>query len=77
MSHLAVLVLALHEDIFEEVVVVLLHLLVGDVGEVGAVSGLGRVLGVDVEVLQGAGSGGGGRQKRNLLPWPGKPIRHG
>ena len=49
-ANLSIFVLALHEDILEEVVVVLLHLLVGHVGQVRAVSRLGRVLGVDVEV---------------------------
>ena len=38
----------------------LLHLLVGYVGQVGAVSGLGRVLGVDVEVGEEHRLGEGG-----------------
>ena len=42
----------LHEHVLEEVVEVLLHLLVGDVGQVTAVRGLGRVLRVHVQVLQ-------------------------
>ena len=49
-NHLAVFVLTLHKDIFKEVVVVLLHLLISHIGQVGAVCCLGRVLGVDVEV---------------------------
>ena len=52
MFHLAVLVLALDEHVLEEVVVVLLHLVISHVGEVGAVRGLGGVLRVDVEVLR-------------------------
>ena len=48
--HLSILVLALHEDVLEEVIIVLLHLFVGHVGQMRAISSLGRVLGVDVEV---------------------------
>ena len=48
--NLAVFILALHEDVLEEIVVVLLHLLVGHIGQMGAISRLGRVLRVDVEV---------------------------
>ena len=50
--NVAVLVLTLDEAVLEEVVVVFLHLLVGHVSQVGAVGGLGRVLRVDVEILQ-------------------------
>ena len=46
------LVLGLDENVLKEVVVVLLHLLVADVRQVGAVGGLGRVLRVDVQVLK-------------------------
>jgi hypothetical protein len=42
------LVFCLYENVLEEVVVMLLHLLIADVGQVGAVGGLGRVLWVDV-----------------------------
>ena len=38
--NLSVFVFALNKDVLEEVVVVLLHLLVGHVGQVGAVSSL-------------------------------------
>ena len=49
----SVLVLALDEHLLEEVVVVLLHLLVAyRLPDVAPIGGLGRVLGVDVEVLQ-------------------------
>ena len=57
---LAVGVLALAENLLEEVVVVLLHLLVSDAGgEVAAVGRLGGVLGIDVEVLDHQGLGEG------------------
>ena len=46
------LVFCLDENVLEEVVVMLLHLLIADVGQVGAVGGLGRVLWVDVQVLK-------------------------
>lgn len=50
---LSVLVLQLHEHVLEEVVVVLLHLLVGHVGhQMTAIRGLGRVLRVHVQILQ-------------------------
>ena len=48
--YLAIFILALHEHVLKEVVVVLLHLLVGHIGQMGAISRLGRVLRVDVEV---------------------------
>jgi len=57
--NLSVFVLAFDEDIFEEVVVVLLHLFVGDIGEVRPISSLSRVLGVDVQVLEKDGLGEG------------------
>ena len=44
--------LTLDKHILEEVVEVLLHLLVGDIGQVAAVGRLGRVLRVHVQVLQ-------------------------
>ena len=66
---LSVFVLALHEDVLEEVVVVVLHLLVRDVGEVGPVRSLGGVLGVNVEVLEDARLGEGG-----LVVDPGSPY---
>ena len=50
LDHLAIFILALHEDVLEKVVVVLLHLLVGHIGQVGAIRRLGGVLRVDVEV---------------------------
>jgi len=50
--HFAILVLALHKHIFKEVVVVLLHFLIGHLIQVGTVSSLGRVLRVDVQVLK-------------------------
>ena len=37
-----------------------LHLLVRDIGEMGSVGGLGRVLGVDVQILEHDGLGEGG-----------------
>ena len=43
-GYLSVFIFALNEDVLEEVVVVLLHLLVGDVGQVGPVSGLNKVV---------------------------------
>lgn len=50
---LAVLVLALHEHVLEEVVVVLLHLLVGHIGhQMRAIGRLGRVLRVHVQILE-------------------------
>ena len=71
-SYLAILVLTLDEHVLEEVVVVLLHLLVGHVGQVGAVSGLGRVLGVDVEVGEEHRLG-----ERGLVVDPGAPVTVG
>jgi len=50
--HLAILVVTLHKDILEEVVVVLLHLLVRHISEVGAVGRLGAVLWINVQVLE-------------------------
>ena len=50
--HLAILVLALHKHIFKEVVIVLLHFLIGHLIQVGTVGSLGRVLRVDVQVLE-------------------------
>ena len=50
--HLPILVLTLDEDVLEKVVIVLLHLLIGNIGQMAPVGGFGRVLGVDVEVLQ-------------------------
>ena len=50
--HLPVLVLTLDEDVLEKVVIVLLHLLIGNIGQMAPVGGFGRVLRVDVEVLQ-------------------------
>ena len=70
--NLAVFILALNEDVLEEVVVVLLHLLVGHVGQVGAVSGLGRVLGVDVEVGEEHRLG-----ERGLVVDPGATVTMG
>merc|ERR1719354_1505212 len=49
---LSIFILALNKHILEEVVVMLLHLLVRHVGQVGAVRSLRRVLRVDVQVLQ-------------------------
>merc|ERR1719354_370521 len=49
---LSVFILALNKHILKEVVVMLLHLLVRHVGQVGAIRRLGRVLRVDVQVLQ-------------------------
>jgi hypothetical protein len=40
MTDLSVLVLTLHEDVLKEVVVMVLHLLVSNVGQVGSVSRL-------------------------------------
>ena len=70
--YLAILVLTLDKHVLEEVVVVLLHLLVGHVGQVGAVSGLGRVLGVDVEVGEEHRLG-----ERGLVVDPGAPVTVG
>ena len=50
--HLPILVLTLDEDVLEKVVVMLLHLLIGNIGQMAPVGGFGRVLRVDVEVLQ-------------------------
>ena len=51
--NLAILVLALYEHLLKEVVVVFLHLLISHrLTDVTSVRGLGRVLGVDVEVLE-------------------------
>ena len=50
--HLPILVLTLDEDVLEKVVVMLLHLLIGNIGQMAPIGGFGRVLGVDVEVLQ-------------------------
>ena len=52
--NLSILVLALHEHLLEEVVIVLLHLLVGHSlpGHVTAISSFSRVLRVNVEVLE-------------------------
>jgi hypothetical protein len=50
--NLPVLVLGLDEAVLEEIVVVLLHLFVAHVCQMGTVGRLCRVLGVDVEVLQ-------------------------
>lgn len=50
---LAVLVLALHEHILEEIVVVLLHLLVGDIGhQMRAIGRFGRVLRIHIQILE-------------------------
>merc|ERR1719435_19590 len=48
----SVFVLALNKHVFEEIIIVLLHLLVSHVGKMGAISCLGGVLRVDVQVLQ-------------------------
>merc|ERR1719507_1623411 len=50
--HLSILVLALNEDILKEVVIVLLHLFISDIGEMASIGSFGRVLRVDVEVLE-------------------------
>ena len=51
--NLSILVLNLDEDLLEEVVVMFLHLLITDsLSDVTSIRGLGRVLRVDVEVLQ-------------------------
>ena len=50
--HLPILVLTLDEDVLEKVVIVLLHLLIGNIGQMAPVGGFGRVLRVDVKVLQ-------------------------
>ena len=71
-AYLAVLILAFDKHVLEEVVVVLLHLLVGHVGQVGAVSGLGRVLGVDVEVGEEHRLG-----ERGLVVDPGATVTMG
>ena len=52
LNHLSVFVFTLHKDIFKEVVIVLLHLLISHIGQMGAVCSLGRVLRVDVEVRE-------------------------
>ena len=51
-TYLTIFVFALYEHVLKEVVVVLLHLLVSHVGQVTAISCLGWVLGVDVQILQ-------------------------
>ena len=50
--HLPILVLTLDEDVLEKVVIVLLHLFIGNISQMAPVGGFGRVLRVDVEVLQ-------------------------
>ena len=50
--HLPILVLTLDKDVLKKVVIVLLHLLIGNIGQMAPVGGFGRVLRVDVEVLQ-------------------------
>lgn len=49
----AILVLALHEHILEEVVIMFLHLLIGDVGhQMRSIRRLGGILRVDVQILE-------------------------
>jgi len=48
----SVLLFCLDETVFKKVVVVLLHLLVSHVGQVRPIGRLGRVLGIDVQVLK-------------------------
>ena len=43
--NLTILVLALNKDVFKEVIIVLLHLVVRHIGQVGTISCLGRILG--------------------------------
>ena len=50
--HLPILVLTLDKDVLKKVVIMLLHLLIGNIGQMAPVGGFGRVLRVDVEVLQ-------------------------
>ena len=63
--HLPILVLTLDEDVLKKVVIVLLHLLIGNIGQMAPVGGFGRVLRVDVEVLQQDGL-----RKRRLVVDP-------
>ena len=54
--YLSVFVLALDKDVLEEVVVVLLHLLVAHrLSQMASISSFGRILWVDVEVLDDQG----------------------
>ena len=48
----SVLLFCLDETVFKKVVVVLLHLLVSHVGQMRPIGRLGRVLGIDVQVLK-------------------------
>jgi len=50
--NLSVLVLAFDEHVLEEVVVMLLHFFVGNVGQMTSIRGFCGVLWVDVEILQ-------------------------
>ena len=50
--HLPILVLTLDKDVLKKVVIMLLHLLIGNISQMAPVGGFGRVLRVDVEVLQ-------------------------
>jgi len=52
LKEINVLVLGFHEDVFEEVVVMLLHLLIANVGQVGPVGWFSRVLWIDVQILK-------------------------
>merc|ERR1740128_1006513 len=63
---LSVFVLALHKDVLEEVVVMLLHLLVCHVRQMGSIRCLCRVLRVDVKILKEEGL-----RKRRLVVNPG------
>jgi len=50
--HLSIFIFTLDKHVLEEVVVVLLHLLVRHVGQVRPVSCFGRILRIDVKILQ-------------------------
>jgi len=67
--NLSVFVLALDKDVLEEVVVVLLHLLVCNVRQMGSVRCLCRVLRVNVKILKEEGL-----RKRRLVVNPGTTL---
>ena len=50
--NLAIFILGLDEDILKEVVVMLLHLFIGHIGQMRSVRRFGRILRVDVQILE-------------------------